>query len=304
MNKILALVKNAGKEKKPKASGQEKKEELLLKIAKGTPTTALRRCSVANTIQVLSRSVHHARRSYDFRRRPAKHVGQCPLKTRMLANSSSKDHKIINGIFGVCGVCVRGRSEAASISSAVGKLNTMPWLEAKKEITEEKAPPWLTGSGNTSNTKVCSLFRIPWIYRTDNHEGGPELLKELEADTVLEANKSAKSGLDFLSIFPLPVVLNTTPVSSTKPSSKPAHLQGSTTPTHFPLPTSSNEPSSTPVPAAAAAKSSKEKCKTTGADDEEKENDEPQVNVGFISAGGRYDGLMGAFRAGCCGCQF
>jgi len=65
----------------------------------------------------------------------------------------------------------------------------------------------------------------------------------------------------------------------------------------------SSEPSA-PAPSAAAppAKSSKKKSKSTEADaDEEKEIDESQVGVGSIAAGGRYDGLVGAFLAGAAG---
>ncbi|KAF4611689.1 hypothetical protein D9613_004556 [Agrocybe pediades] len=68
----------------------------------------------------------------------------------MLANLLSKNHKILHGIFEVCAA---REEDIRTILSAVDELDTMPWLELKKEITEEKAPSWLTGSANTSITK-------------------------------------------------------------------------------------------------------------------------------------------------------
>lgn len=43
--------------------------------------------------------------------------------------------RILDGIFEVCGV---PSDKIRAISSAVDKLDKLPWLEVKKEMTEEK----------------------------------------------------------------------------------------------------------------------------------------------------------------------
>ncbi|KAF9554776.1 histidyl-tRNA synthetase [Agrocybe pediades] len=208
------------------------------------------------------------------------------------------NRKILDGIFEVCGV---PEEKIRSISSAVDKLDKMPWVEVKKEMTEEK------GLDAAVADKIGEYVK---------YKGGPELLKQLEADAVLTANKSAKSGLEEMNIlfglleaykivdkfsFDLSlargldyytgIIYEAIVEASAPPGFKDANALAAAP--------SSNEPPSTPAPA--AAKSSKKKSKTTNADDEEKEIDESQVGVGSIAAGGRYDGLVGAFLAGAAG---
>jgi len=45
------------------------------------------------------------------------------------------NRKILDGIFEVCGVPTE---KIRSISSAVDKLDKLPWVEVKKEMCEEK----------------------------------------------------------------------------------------------------------------------------------------------------------------------
>ncbi|PPQ83242.1 hypothetical protein CVT26_014765, partial [Gymnopilus dilepis] len=91
--------------------------------------------------------------------------------------------KILDGIFEVCGVPA---DKIRSISSAVDKLDKMPWLEVKKEMTEEK------GLDPAVADKIGEYVKL---------KGGPDLLAQLEADATLTANPSAKQGLSDMAIL-------------------------------------------------------------------------------------------------------
>ncbi|KAF9006761.1 histidine-tRNA ligase [Hymenopellis radicata] len=82
--------------------------------------------------------------------------------------------KILDGIFAVCGV---PDDKIRTISSAVDKLDKLPWSEVKKEMTEEKIGEYV------------------------KHKGGPELLELLLKDATLIGNKSAKEGLEDMAIL-------------------------------------------------------------------------------------------------------
>ncbi|KAJ6606804.1 histidyl-tRNA synthetase, partial [Mycena sp. CBHHK59/15] len=72
--------------------------------------------------------------------------------------------KILDGIFEVCGV---PEDKIRTISSAVDKLDKMPWLEAIAD-------------------KIGEYVK---------HKGGPSLLDQLSTDEALMANASAKQGI-------------------------------------------------------------------------------------------------------------
>ncbi|KAF8958318.1 histidyl-tRNA synthetase [Flammula alnicola] len=212
--------------------------------------------------------------------------------------------KILDGIFEVCGV---PSEKIRSISSAVDKMDKLPWSEVKKEMTEEK------GLDAAIADKIGEYVKHKGTYL--RFSCGPELLAQLEADTTLTANKSAKQGLSDMGIlftllqaynvadkisFDLSlargldyytgIIYEAIVEASAPPGFKDANaLAAPADPT-------------TPAPAP-AERGKKERKPTTVADndDGEKEIDESQVGVGSIAAGGRYDGLVGAFLAGAAG---
>ncbi|KAH9486033.1 Histidine--tRNA ligase, mitochondrial [Psilocybe cubensis] len=203
--------------------------------------------------------------------------------------------KILDGIFEVCGVPAE---KIRSISSAVDKLDKLPWAEVKKEMTEEK------GLDPAVADKIGEYVK---------HKGGPELLALLEADELLSSNKSAKQGLSEMSIlfgllkaykildkisfdmslargldYYTGIIYEAIVEASAPPGFKDANALAA-------------PPSDAAPPTPAPAPKKKSKSAATAADDEEKEIDESQVGVGSIAAGGRYDGLVGAFLAGAAG---
>lgn len=86
--------------------------------------------------------------------------------------------KILDGIFEVCGVPA---DNIRTISSAVDKLDKLPWADVKKEMTEEK------GLESSVADKIGEYVK---------HKGGPLLLEQLLKDDTLMANSSAKAGVE------------------------------------------------------------------------------------------------------------
>lgn len=98
--------------------------------------------------------------------------------------------KILDGLFQVCGV---PEDKIRSISSAVDKLDKMPWADVKKEMVEEK------GLEEAVADKIGEYVVL---------KGGADLLEKLQKDELLSANESMKQGMeematlfDYLSCF-------------------------------------------------------------------------------------------------------
>ncbi|CAO3563012.1 unnamed protein product [Mortierella alpina] len=174
--------------------------------------------------------------------------------------------KILDGIFEVCGV---PEDKIRTISSAVDKLDKLPWADVRKEMTEDKG----------LDPKAADL-----IGEYVQLKGGEELLERLYKDAKLSTNARAKEGLDDMALlFKYMNVLKVTPHTSFDLSLArgldyytgliyEAVLEGSAPPTL----------------------ANGEKARATvkkGTD----ELDESTVGVGSVAAGGRYDNLVGMF---------
>ncbi|KAL0952083.1 hypothetical protein HGRIS_008719 [Hohenbuehelia grisea] len=218
--------------------------------------------------------------------------------------------KILDGIFEVCGVPA---DKIRAISSAVDKLDKMPWVDVKKEMTDEK------GLDSAVADRIGEYVK---------HKGGAELLDQLVADSTLTANPSAKQGLDEMKIlftllrayrvmdkvsFDLSlargldyytgIIYEAITEASAPPGFKADNTfavapEGISTPSagSSSSPAPAPAPTSTPAP---PAKKPAKKSKVAG--DEEEEVDESTVGVGSIAAGGRYDNLVGMFAAAAAG---
>ncbi|KAK7045641.1 Cytoplasmic and mitochondrial histidine tRNA synthetase [Paramarasmius palmivorus] len=197
--------------------------------------------------------------------------------------------KILDGIFEVCGVPA---DKIRSISSAVDKLDKLPWSEVKKEMTEEKGlDPAIADS----------------IGEYVKHKGGPDLLEQLLGNTTLVANANAKQGLEDMGLlFKLLAAYNVVDKISFDLSLArgldyytgiiyEAIVEASAPPGFKanPDPSTSAAPSDNPPP---PSKKKTKKPKQEGEEDED-EVDESQVGVGSIAAGGRYDNLVGMFTS-------
>ncbi|KAG6908634.1 hypothetical protein DXG01_003812 [Tephrocybe rancida] len=204
----------------------------------------------------------------------------CTIMTRLDVGDYTiklNHRKILDGIFEVCGVPTES---IRAISSAVDKLDKLPWAEVKKEMTDEK------GLDAAVADKIGEYVK---------HKGGPDLLEKLKADTALTANASASQGLaDMAILFGLLDAYKVLDKFSFD-LSLARGLDYYTGIIYEAVVEASAPPSLTSsVPAAPPPKKSK---KPKSSADDEEEVDESQVGVGSIAAGGRYDNLVGMFTA-------
>src|SRR5258706_7494672 len=214
----------------------------------------------------------------------------CDILTRLKVGEFTiklNHRKILDGIFSTCGVPAE---KIRSISSAVDKLDKLPWADVRKEMTEEK------GLDGAVADKIGEYVKL---------KGSKDLLERLDADTLLGADKVASEGikemkivsgylyffdftdkisfalslargLDYYTgiIYEAVVAASAPPGFSILPAVPPTEPTTSATPAAHP-----------PAP--------KKKAKKPAEDEEEV--DDSQVGVGSIAAGGRYDNLVGAF---------
>ncbi|KAI9444609.1 histidine-tRNA ligase [Lactarius indigo] len=211
----------------------------------------------------------------------------CTILTRLEVGEFTikvNHRKILDGIFEVCGV---PPEKIRPISSAVDKLDKLPWPDVRKEMINEK------GLDAASADKIGEYVK---------HKGGRTLLDQLLADATLTANAKAKQGLDemgtlftFLDAYKIADKISfdlslARGLDYYTGLIYEAIVEASAPPG---LKTTEN-----PDPAPTAAP--KKKSKKSGADEDE-EIDESQVGVGSIAAGGRYDDLVGMFTAAASG---
>ncbi|KAI8329469.1 histidyl-tRNA synthetase [Chlamydoabsidia padenii] len=180
--------------------------------------------------------------------------------------------KILDGIFEVCGV---PEASIRPISSAVDKLDKLPWEDVKKEMTVEK------GLDEQVADKIGEYVKL---------KGGRDLLEKLLQDKVLTANKNASEGLadmsllfDFLDAFGITELMSFD-------MSLARGLDYYTGIIYEAVTEKSAPPKMSTV--AAVVDDKKKKTKKGG---EDEEFDESTVGVGSIAAGGRYDNLVGMF---------
>jgi len=225
----------------------------------------------------------------------------CTILTRLEVGEFTvklNHRKILDGIFEVCGV---PSDKIRTISSAVDKLDKLPWADVKKEMTEEK------GLDPAVADKIGEYVK---------HKGGPLLLEQLLKDEALLANPSAKLGLeemgtlfDYLEAYTVldrisfdmslargldyytGIIYEAIVEASAPPGFKSANAFAS----------SSTQPSISSTQAASPVPAPKKKFKKPANGDEEEEVDEDSVGVGSIAAGGRYDNLVGMFAAAAAG---
>ncbi|KAM5433921.1 Cytoplasmic and mitochondrial histidine tRNA synthetase [Microsporum ferrugineum] len=183
--------------------------------------------------------------------------------------------KILDGLFEVCGV---PQEKIRTISSAVDKLDKLPWEDVRKEMVDEKG---LDGA-------VADNIQT-YVVR----KGGRDLLEYLLADEKLTANASAKAGLDDMSL--LLDYLDAFGILDkiSFDMSLARGLDYYTGVIYEVVTEGSALATATSAPEAQALQRSAKKDKKIDAD-EDRSND-PSVGVGSVAAGGRYDDLVGMF---------
>ena len=182
--------------------------------------------------------------------------------------------KILDGIFQVCGV---PEDKIRTISSAVDKLDKLPWADVRKEMTEEKGL-----DGDVAD-------RIgEWALLKGQHD----LLEKLRADEKIAANESMKQGLtdmgllfDYLEAFG---VLDRVSFDLSLARGLDYY-----TGVIYEVVTEGSAPSA--APGEEAPKPKKKSKSKEGEDGDEDRSNDPTVGVGSVAAGGRYDNLVGMF---------
>jgi histidyl-tRNA synthetase len=183
--------------------------------------------------------------------------------------------KILDGVFAVCGV---PEDKIRPISSAVDKLDKMPWADVRKEMVDDKG---LDGAiADRIETYVM-------------HKGGRELLNKLLQDETLTANASAKAGLEDMSLMMdyLEAFGSLDKISFDMSLARGLDYY---TGVIYEVVTEGSAPAiQSDAPEAEKAKKASKKSKNS--DDDDRSND-PTLGVGSVAAGGRYDNLVGMFQ--------
>ncbi|CAG8467717.1 4455_t:CDS:10 [Acaulospora colombiana] len=176
--------------------------------------------------------------------------------------------KILDGIFQVCGV---PEERIRPISSAVDKLDKLPWEEVRREMTEDK------GLDPDVADRIGGYVKL---------KGDRELLEELFQNQELTANKSAKSGLDDMALL-----------------FKYLEIFGVLDKISFDLSLARGLDYYTGIIYEAVTEQSgppklEDGIQVTRKSKKDSEDlDESTVGVGSIAAGGRYDNLVGMFAS-------
>ena len=102
--------------------------------------------------------------------------------------------KILDGLFEVCGV---PKEKMRSISSAVDKLDKLPWDQVKQEMVETK------GLESEVADRIHDYVQLKgtWLEVLGADIGGRDLLEKLKNDSNLVANPLAKQGLEDMSLL-------------------------------------------------------------------------------------------------------
>ncbi|KAK3383151.1 hypothetical protein B0T24DRAFT_36693 [Lasiosphaeria ovina] len=189
--------------------------------------------------------------------------------------------KILDGIFQVCGV---PENLIRPISSAVDKLDKMPWEDVRKEMVDEK------GLDPAVADKIGK-----WVVL----KGQRDLLEKLKQDEDLSENPSMQQGFaDLEALFTYLEYFGALHTVSFDLSL--ARGLDYYTGVIYEVVTEGSAPEVSASAAAAAAasdsvsKTPRKKSGKPGDPDEDRSND-PTVGIGSVAAGGRYDNLVGMF---------
>lgn len=185
--------------------------------------------------------------------------------------------KILDGLFEVCGV---PKEKIRTISSAVDKLDKMPWADVRREMVDEK------GLDGAVADKIETYVA---------RKGGRELVESLQSDEALLANPSAKAGLeemgllmDYLEAFDI--------LDKISFDMSLARGLDYYTGVIYEVVTEGSAPTAAPSAGEETQKIQRKSKGKAKNDDDDRSND-PSIGVGSVAAGGRYDELVGMFSS-------
>ena len=177
---------------------------------------------------------------------------------------------ILDGIFAVCGVPAE---KIRTISSAVDKLDKLPWEEVRKEMVEEKG----------LEPEIADR-----IWEFVQKKGGRDVLKFLQGEEGLKENQSMVKGMEDMEL--LFTYLEAFGVlDKVEFNLSLARGLDYYTGVIFEVVTEGSAPSPT------SSKKVTRPPKTKTNDNDDDRSNDPCVGVGSVAAGGRYDGLVGMF---------
>ena len=184
--------------------------------------------------------------------------------------------KILDGVFEVCGVPA---DKIRTISSAVDKLDKLPWVDVRKEMTDDK------GLAEEVADKIGEYVVL---------KGQKDLLNRLKADEKLMANESMKAGVaDMDLLFEYLEAFDA--LENVSFDLSLARGLDYYTGVIYEIVTEGSAPPATIIATnGAPPKSSKKSSKAVADADEDRPSD-PTIGVGSVAAGGRYDNLVGMF---------
>lgn len=187
--------------------------------------------------------------------------------------------KILDGIFEVCGV---PSEKIRTISSAVDKLDKLPWEDVKREMTQEK------GLAEEVADRIGE-----YVVQKGQHD----LLKKLQADERLTSNASMKAGMEDMDLL-FNYLDSFNALQNVSFDLSLARGLDYYTGVIYEIVTEGSAPGSAPlattsVAGAAPPKPVKKPSKAKDADEDR--SDDPSVGIGSVAAGGRYDNLVGMF---------
>ncbi|KAJ5169757.1 uncharacterized protein N7500_002540 [Penicillium coprophilum] len=183
--------------------------------------------------------------------------------------------KILDGVFAVCGV---PEDKLRPISSAVDKLDKMPWADVRKEMVNDKG----------LDPEVADR-----IEKYVMHKGSRELLDSLLKDETLIANASAKAGLEEMALM-MDYLEAFGALDKISFDMSLARGLDYYTGVIYEVVTEGSAGVQADTPEAQKAEKSNKKGKAKPSEDDDRSND-PTLGVGSVAAGGRYDNLVGMF---------
>lgn len=197
--------------------------------------------------------------------------------------------KLLDGVFEVCGV---PREKIRSISSAVDKLDKLPWEHVKMEMVEVKGLAGDVADRIHEYVQLKGPLSLPF-YGILTMTGGRELLEKLKEDTNLMGNESARKGLEEMSLlFNYLTALSC--LSNICFDLSLARGLDYYTGLIFEVITSASAPPPPSTSMHPTSTAQGKRKKSANADDDVSES----VGVGSICGGGRYDDLVGRFSGG------
>ncbi|KAL2022704.1 hypothetical protein VTK56DRAFT_4785 [Thermocarpiscus australiensis] len=182
--------------------------------------------------------------------------------------------KILDGLFQVCGV---PENLIRPISSAVDKLDKMPWADVRKEMVDEK------GLAPEVADKIGQYVVL---------KGQRDLLDKLKKDEALAANPSMQQGFSDMELL-FTYLEDFGALHTVSFDLSLARGLDYYTGVIYEVVTEGSAPSVS-ASEGSSEKSSKKKAAKSGDPDEDR-SDDPTVGIGSVAAGGRYDNLVGMF---------